>query len=140
MRSRDAKSRQARDNRSYYDDFAAWYERERGSGYHRLIDDLELDLVRRYGAGRRVLEAGCGTGLLLERTAQFASYAAGVDLSAGMLARARDRGLDVVQGSITSLPYPSASFDLAYSVKVLAHIEDIETALGAITPIDPVTT
>ena len=53
------------DNRSYYDDFAGWYERERGRGYHRLLDDLELELVRRYGAGKLVLEAGCGTGLLL---------------------------------------------------------------------------
>jgi ubiquinone/menaquinone biosynthesis C-methylase UbiE len=118
------------DNRSYYDDFAGWYERERGRGYHQMLDDLELELVERYGRGKRVLEAGCGTGLLLEHAARFASYAAGVDLSAGMLARARDRGLDVSQGSVTALPYPDASFDVVYSVKVLAHVEDIRGALA----------
>ena len=55
------------DNRSYYDDFASWYERERGAGYHKMLDDLELGLVARYGTGKDILEAGCGTGLLLER-------------------------------------------------------------------------
>ena len=49
----------------YYDRFAETYENERHGGYHRLIDELELDLVRRYGAGKDVFEAGCGTGLLL---------------------------------------------------------------------------
>jgi len=119
-----------RDTRSYYDEFAGWYERERGGGYHRMVDDLELDLVRRYGSGKDVLEAGCGTGLLLERAASFAGRAVGVDLSAGMLDRARSRGLRVVQGSVTNLPFPTASFDLAYSVKVLAHVEHIERALS----------
>ena len=53
----------------YYDRFAAGYEAERHHGYHRLIDELELDLVRRFGSGRDVFEAGCGTGLLLRETA-----------------------------------------------------------------------
>jgi ubiquinone/menaquinone biosynthesis C-methylase UbiE len=118
------------DNRSYYDDFAGWYEKERGKGYHQMLDDLEVGLIERYGRGADVLEAGCGTGLLLERVARFARSARGVDLSAGMLARARDRGLDVAQGSVTALPFADASFDVVYSVKVLAHVEDIRTALG----------
>ncbi len=51
----------------YYDRFAAGYEAERHHGYHRLIDELELELVRRFGSGTDVFEAGCGTGLLLAR-------------------------------------------------------------------------
>jgi ubiquinone/menaquinone biosynthesis C-methylase UbiE len=87
-------------------------------------------MVARYGAGRRVLEAGCGTGLVLARVARFAGYAAGVDLSAGMLAKARERGLAVAQGSVTALPCADASFDVTYSFKVLAHVEDIRGALA----------
>ena len=118
------------DNRAYYDDFAAWYERDRGRGYHQMIDDLEVDLVARHGRGARVLEVGCGTGLILSRVARFASRAAGLDLSAGMLQKARERGLDVLQGSATALPYASDSFDVTYSFKVLPHIADIRTALS----------
>jgi ubiquinone/menaquinone biosynthesis C-methylase UbiE len=117
------------DNRAYYDDFAAWYERERHLPYHRMLDDLELELVERYGRGRDVLEVGCGTGLLLARTAQFARSAVGVDLSAGMLAVARARGLRVVQGSATRLPVASESHDLVYAFKVLAHIAQVQDAL-----------
>ena len=117
------------DNRSYYDDFAGWYERERHLPYHRMLDDLEVELVERYGRDRDVLEVGCGTGLLLHRTSQFARSATGVDLSGGMLAQAQRRGLAVAQGSATDLPIATASVDVAYSFKVLAHVPDITGAL-----------
>src|SRR5690349_6611820 len=117
------------DNRSYYDEFAGWYERERHLPYHRMLDDLEVELVERYGAGKDVLEVGCGTGLILGRTARFARRAAGIDLSGGMLARAAERGLSVAQASATELPIATASVDVAYSFKVLAHIPDIAAAL-----------
>ena len=60
------------DNRSYYDAFSGWYERERHLPYHRMLDDLEVGVVERYGAGKDVLEVGCGTGLILGRVASFA--------------------------------------------------------------------
>jgi ubiquinone/menaquinone biosynthesis C-methylase UbiE len=118
------------DNRAYYDDFAGWYERERHLPYHRMLDDLEVELVERYAAGKVALEVGCGTGLILQRTAKSAREALGIDLSAGMLARARQRGLRVVQASATALPFATASVDVAYSFKVLAHIPDIRGALA----------
>ena len=61
------------DTRAYYDEFAHAYEAHRRpnrpDGYHALIDDLEVDLVQRYGAGADVLECGVGTGLLSEGAA-----------------------------------------------------------------------
>ena len=47
-----------------------------------------------------------------------------------MLRPARARGLHVVQGSLTDVPLPSASFDLVYSMKVLAHVPPIERAVA----------
>jgi ubiquinone/menaquinone biosynthesis C-methylase UbiE len=117
------------DNRAYYDDFAGWYEKERHLPYHRMLDDLEVELVERYATGKTVLEVGCGTGLILHRTARFARHAIGLDLSAGMLMKAQQRGLHVMQASATALPLPDASVDVAYSFKVLAHIPDIQRAL-----------
>lgn len=120
---------QAVRTKDYYDEFAAGYEKERGKGYHRLIDDLEINLVLRYARGADVLEAGCGTGLLLDRIRSFANTAWGVDLSPGMLAKARSRRLPVVQGSITDLPFPSDRFGVVCSFKVLAHVQPIREAL-----------
>lgn len=114
---------------TYYDRFSRTYDDHRHHGYHRMIDDLELDLIRRYAGGRDVFEAGCGTGLLLKEAALVARRAVGLDLSRGMLGQASNRGLRVVQGSITHVPLPAASFDLVYSMKVLAHVPPIEEAL-----------
>jgi ubiquinone/menaquinone biosynthesis C-methylase UbiE len=116
--------------RRYYDEFSHWYERERGRGYHALIDDLEVSVAETYARGGRALEVGCGTGLILERIARVADRAVGIDLSAGMLQQAQGRGLDVMQGLATALPFADASFDLTYSFKVLAHVPDIELALA----------
>lgn len=120
--------------RAYYDEFSKIYERHRrpndASGYHALVDDLEVELCARYGTGREVLECGCGTGLILQRLAEFASRAVGIDLSPGMLDHARERGLEVTEGSVTALPFDDASFDLTCSFKVLAHVPDIGKALS----------
>jgi ubiquinone/menaquinone biosynthesis C-methylase UbiE len=118
------------DPKDYYDEFSGWYERERGKGYHQLIDDLEVEVVERYSRGASVLEAGCGTGLLLERVARSAEEAWGVDLSGGMLSKARARQLNVVQASVTDLPFPDERFDVVYSFKVLAHVERIQDAVN----------
>ncbi len=119
-----------KDNRAYYDEFSEWYERERHHGYHRFLDDMAVQLLEPYLEGRHVLEIGCGTGLILGQVATRAREATGIDISAGMLGLAHRRGLRVVQASATDLPFPDATFDTVYSFKVLAHVQDIDRALG----------
>ena len=121
-----------KDNQSYYDDFSAWYERERHGGYHALIDELQTDIVKTHCVGKDVLELGCGTGMILKEIHPIANSAKGIDISPGMLEQAQARGLDVTVGSATDLPYDDASFDVVYSFKVLAHIEDIEKAMSEV--------
>lgn len=121
-------------NRQYYDVFSKTYETHRQDGYHVFLDELESGLVRRYLTPSSVLlEAGCGTGLILSRLAGHAKTAIGVDLSGGMLRMAASRGLSVTQGSITALPFADASFDVVCSFKVLAHVQDIQRALAELT-------
>lgn len=121
-------------NRQYYDAFSADYERERGQndpgGYHELLDELEAGYVRRFAQGREVLEVGCGTGLVMLRIREFALRVHGVDLSPGMLEKAKQRGLSVTLGSATELPFADSSFDVTCSFKVLAHVPQIEQALS----------
>jgi ubiquinone/menaquinone biosynthesis C-methylase UbiE len=120
--------------RSYYDEFSARYEARRGPndphGYHALVDDLEVDFALRYAEQKDLLEVGCGTGLILERLAPRCRTARGVDISPGMLERARERGLDVALGSATELAFDPDSFDVVCSFKVLAHVPDIARALA----------
>lgn len=124
-----AETRRARD---YYDRFAATYEAHRdGRGrYHDLIDDLEVELAIPYARRADVLEVGCGTGLISRRLAAHARSIVGVDLSPAMLAVARSRGLDVVEGSALALPFDDARFDLAVAFKTLPHVPDLAGALS----------
>jgi ubiquinone/menaquinone biosynthesis C-methylase UbiE len=124
-------SEEARAKR-YYDAFAQTYEARRDgrSRYHDLLDELEVDLALPYVRDQKVIEVGCGTGLLLRRFADVAKRAVGIDLSTEMLARARDRGLDVREGSAERLPVASATFDVAVSFKTLPHVPNLRRALA----------
>lgn len=112
---------------SYYDEFSHSYENKRHFGYHQMLDDLEVELSERYCSGK-LLEAGCGTGLILDRLAKGHDVY-GMDLSSGMLSHASQRGLRVSQASIDRLPYPDQSFDGVVSFKVLAHIPNIAATI-----------
>ena len=119
-------------SRDYYDEFSATYEKQRHHGYHALIDELELSVTQEFCSGR-VLEAGCGTGLILRGLERLTGEAVvGVDLSSGMLSVARNRGLraGLVQASVDALPFPDAWFDTVVSFKVLAHVPAIAQALS----------
>ncbi|MEW5821784.1 MAG: class I SAM-dependent methyltransferase [Cyanobacteriota bacterium] len=115
---------------NYYDEFSQTYESARHEGYHLLIDELEIACIQDYVAGKKVLEAGCGTGLILNVVNLLAEEAIGIDLSPGMLTLARNKGLNVQQASITEIPFENETFDIVYSFKVLAHVKDIKKAVS----------
>jgi SAM-dependent methyltransferase len=84
--------------------------------------------------GGRVLDVGCGTGQLGAAIAAEGYDVFGVDLSAPMVARARERGLlGTSAGVTTALPFADDSFDLALTVATLHHLETperVETTVG----------
>ena len=115
--------------REYYDRFASGYELRRSQGYHALLDELESELVRRHVKGMRVLDAGCGTGLVSTRLADVYPAIIGVDLSRRMLIQAQDRGQRVLQADLGTLPFKDEAFDGLFSFKVLAHVPRLYEAL-----------
>jgi ubiquinone/menaquinone biosynthesis C-methylase UbiE len=81
----------------------------------------------------RVLEVGCGEGHIAGWLSQRASPASlvAVDLSPGMLARARARYSVVAFASASAfeLPFGDRSFDLVMFLEVLEHLSDPHKAL-----------
>jgi ubiquinone/menaquinone biosynthesis C-methylase UbiE len=114
---------------TYYDAFSHHYDRRRAHGYHALIDELEASFVGAV-AGGICLEAGCGTGLILQRLRSQFRRCVGIDLSHGMLQLARNRDHSVARATVTALPFRDQTFDRVCSFKVLAHVPDIHRAMG----------
>lgn len=79
------------------------------------------------GAGCRVLDLGCGTGLELEEYFAINPTArvTGIDLAPGMLSvlarKFPDRELKLIRGSYFDVPFGEGVFDAAVSVESLHH-------------------
>lgn len=78
------------------------------------------------GAHRTVLDVGCGPGWWVQEIQRAGLQAVGLDLTPGFLRGARSQtGLDVfVAGTVTALPFETASFDGALCWYVLHHLPD----------------
>lgn len=81
-----------------------------------------------------ILDAGCGTGLCGPLLRPFAQHLIGVDLSSGMLSRAREKAVydDLVQSELTELLLANpASYDLIACVDTLVYFGDLSRVFRA---------
>jgi SAM-dependent methyltransferase len=85
-------------------------------------------------SGDRVLDVGCGTGILARKAAErvgSAGHVTGLDLDEGMLSVARriGPGIECRQGDATELPFEDAAFDAVVSQFALMYFPDRAAAL-----------
>jgi SAM-dependent methyltransferase len=73
-------------------------------------------------AGFRILDAGCGTGQMLQHLGRF-GHAVGVDTAPEALRFAATRTVGpLVRASILDLPFADGSFDCVLSLDVIEHV------------------
>jgi ubiquinone/menaquinone biosynthesis C-methylase UbiE len=117
--------------RAYYDANAWTYDRWMSS-YDRVM--LGESRARLCGhASGRILELGVGTGLNLPQYA-FGIDVTGLDLSAEMLARARQRTdivahVDLLNGDAHQLPFRDGTFDTVLTTLFLSSVPDPRRAV-----------
>lgn len=95
--------------------------------YGRRKVDAILDCyLPAEGAGKRLLDAGCGSGYALLTYSRRGYDCAGLDAAQGMVenARALNPSLDIRLGDVEALPYPDASFDYLVSIEVIRYLAD----------------
>ena len=89
-----------------------------------------LDAAR-VTSGTRLLDAGCGAGLLALLASLRGAEVSALDASPALLAIARQRlpAADVREGDLEALPFADASFDAVTAVNSLFYAEDMSAAM-----------
>ena len=104
-------------------EYEEWFERNRWA----YLSELEL-LRRLLPKEGRGLEVGVGTG----RFAGPLGIKTGVDISEGMLALARERGIETIVADAHNLPFGDNSFDYALLMVTICFVDDPERVLEEI--------
>lgn len=83
------------------------------------------------GSGTRLLDIGCGSGLLMSLAADRGAAVAGLDVSPGLLAVAAARlpGADLWLADMQRLPFADAAFDAVTAVNAIQFAAEPLTAL-----------
>lgn len=118
-----------------YDAFAAAYSvSNENSLFNAYYERPEMTRLAGDVAGLEVLDAGCGSGPLMEVLRSKGAAVAGFDLSPAMVELARERlgeGADVRVADLGApLPYPDDRFDLVVASLSLHYVEDWASALA----------
>jgi len=85
--------------------------------------------------GATLVDLGCGDGAFTARVAQRvgAARTIGVELDPVDGAKARDRGIEVIEADVTQpLPFEDASVDVVHSNQVIEHLADTDHFLREI--------
>lgn len=84
---------------------------------------LVLELIKKYASNKKllILDAGCGTGELMRKLANFGEII-GIDSSEEAIKYAKKRLVDARLASIQEMPFKNSSFDMVTNIDVIYHM------------------
>ncbi|MGH7800733.1 MAG: class I SAM-dependent methyltransferase [Thermodesulfobacteriota bacterium] len=115
-------------------EYKTMYEVEDSYWWYVGLRELIFSYLKRQypcGGNLKILDTGCSTGALLKMLTTF-GQTQGIDISEYALTYCKKRGLDqILQGSVSHLPFKDNQFDIITSIDVLYHtqVEDDVKAL-----------
>jgi SAM-dependent methyltransferase len=103
-------------------------DRDRTSWGNHLSNVEFLGRTGLLASHRKVLEIGCGMGLILSWLAEHGHDAIGIDMNPAAVAACKD-DLTVLEANGEDLPFEDESFEIVMSFDVLEHIPDTDRHL-----------
>jgi len=112
--------------------------------WHGEISELSTVLTDEVGESieyfneRKVIDVGCGHGIMTSKIGEVSNFAIGVELSKSVEKAYRDNKCPkawYVQGDLQFLPFEDSTFDLLYCSGVIHHTNNTELSLLLIEPI-----
>lgn len=80
--------------------------------------------------GGRILDLGCGTGIIGEKLIKKGNTVYGIDASKGAAKKAAEKGIIAKAGDVTGkLPYKNSLFDGIVMAEILEHVVDTDAFL-----------
>jgi predicted TPR repeat methyltransferase len=123
-----------------FDDYAPRFDAHLNKNLGYRAPALIADALDAAAPGRRfasALDLGCGTGLMGQAVRGRIDHLTGVDLSSGMIAKARERGVydELIVGDAAALlAYePPGAFDLIVAADSLVYVGDLAPLFAAVT-------
>ncbi len=107
------------------------FEDARWRGSDQTRGFRQSEALRMISKGQKVLDIGCGDGLLLEALVKKGAVVSGVDISEEGVKKCRAKGLDVSvsDASHEKLPFPDHSADVVTLLDILEHVYSPEVLL-----------
>jgi SAM-dependent methyltransferase len=100
---------------------------QRARRAHRLEDALRAAGI--WKESQRILDVGCGSGLLLSALGADARLRVGCDVRRNLYLQAEPKSIDFAQGGAGSLPFKEGSFDLVVCLAAIGEIPEWRAAL-----------
>lgn len=114
----------------HYKKAAKDYDACHTGGFYSFVNDFEADCITALGLkDARLVELGCGTGIMLDKIRILGHRVVGVDSCFEMAAIAADKRFSIIIEDVCNIPFLPNTFDVAYCFKTFPHIEDGEKAL-----------
>lgn len=107
-------------------EYANIYQNEDQHFFYTTTHNLILKLIKttfplpKWERKLKILDAGCGTGLLAKKLEQFGEVV-GIDTSSEAVKFSKKRGVKVIKGSVNDLPFKNNLFDLITCIDVIYH-------------------
>lgn len=123
----------------YWNDLYKDVENCRDFHFVQRLEIASRLITERFPRDIRVLDLGCGAGVLSERLVAAGYSVDAVDMSADMLAFTKQRlskydsdKYRLARAECASLPFPDATFDVVACIGVFGYMEDVDAAIREI--------